>query len=156
MKEETTAITTSKIGAPVKYNPSYCEKIQLARCEGAPIVVACSTLGIAPDTYYRWKKEYPEFKEATELAEGLCTRWWFEVGKQGMLKEREIQPQLYNQLMDRTFGSVKTNDASKTEINIGNMNVLQNLSQEDLQKKIASKLAALGLAHQPSTEENNE
>lgn len=145
-----------KIGAPVKYNPSYCEKLQLARCEGAPIVVACSTLGIVPDTYYRWKKEYPEFKEACELAEGLCTKWWFEVGKQGALKEREIQPQLYNQLMDRTFGSVKVNDATKTEINIGNMNVLQQLSSEDLQKKIAQKLQSLNMIPKIEVQENDE
>lgn len=154
MSTETPKVTDTKIGRPAKYTEDYCEKIKIARCNGESIPRACAIIGIARSTYYEWIKTYPDFKHACELAEDLSLSWWEEVGKDGMLKNREIQAQLYNSMMDRQFGSVKVADASKTEINIGNMNVLQQLSTEELQHKIAEKLKALGI--QSGTTYENE
>lgn len=144
--------TPARIGPPIKYTPDYCEKIQLARLDGSSITRARVRLGIARSTYYEWKKNYPEFAEACEKAEDLAASWWEETGKDAMLKKTDIQVQLYNQMMDRQFGSIKAQEATKTEINIGNMNVLQNLSAEEFQQRLQQKLAALKLL--PIKEDN--
>ena len=135
----------TKMGRPIKYTPEYCERVQLARLDGSSIVSARVKLGIARSTFYEWQKTYPEFAEACEKAEDFAMKWWEDTGKEAMLKRTEIQVQLYNQMMDRQFGSTKVSDSSKTEIHIGNMNVLQNLSQEDFQARLQQKLIEKGL-----------
>lgn len=58
----------AKTGRPSKFNQGYIKmlnQMDLATNFAFPTVKkACAFLGISRDTYYRWIKQYPEFREA--------------------------------------------------------------------------------------------
>lgn len=57
----------AKVGRPSKYNPAFCEIAHTLAAEGATDVEIADALEIHVATYYRFKAEHPEFREATQL-----------------------------------------------------------------------------------------
>lgn len=63
--------------AESKYKKKYAkELINGLRKDGLIIEEICQKWGITAPTYRNWKKEYPEFAEATEIGERDYRCWW--------------------------------------------------------------------------------
>ncbi len=132
------------VGRPSSYSDEYCSLIRVLRSQGHGISGFCSYVGISEKTYYNWQKEHPEFAEACEIAVQDSDAHFTQLMLDGGTgKIDKFNQQAINAVYNRQHGVVK-DDNHKTEINIGNMNVLQNLSDEDIQARIAHKLKLLG------------
>ena len=62
-----------------KYTPDRVKRILMAVEQGATVAHACGYAGIGTRTYYDWLEQYPEFREAVELAESRATLRWLHV-----------------------------------------------------------------------------
>ena len=83
------------MGRPTKYDPSLCEILPDLFREGASIAEVCVKIGITKDTFYRWKTEYPDFSDAVKAGEAISESWWTDIGMQGMLGNRPVNPTLW-------------------------------------------------------------
>lgn len=137
----------TKLGRPREYQDKYPALIRLYRSNGYDVSAFCSEVGISRDTYYRWVKEYPEFGEAHETGKEDYKAFFHNEGLKGMKVIRNGA----EELNDRIWKELKNNPTAitqeelsqpGTQINIGSMNVLQQLSGDDLQKRINAKLEA--------------
>lgn len=140
--------STKPIGRPKEFKPEYCDLIRAFRARGYSISAFCSYVSISRDSFYRWKHEYPEFKEAADISDN-DSEFYFEKKShdiiEGEIDANAQQVALLKEERSRQHGVLKEKDSGKTEINIGSMNVLQNLSGEELQKKIEAKMKLLNL-----------
>ncbi len=66
------------------YEPSMCEKAFELFQNGRSVTQVCVALGIVRDTYYRWKKEHPEFCSAAEAGEQASQGYWEDLGEEGI------------------------------------------------------------------------
>lgn len=69
------------------YNAELCDKAYPLFLEGRSVTQVCVALGIVKDTYYRWKKEHPEFAAMAQAGEEASQAWWESRGEQGMFGE---------------------------------------------------------------------
>lgn len=137
-------IVPIKSGAPSKYIPHYCNVIIEAASEGKHIPGMMLAIGIkSKDTWYRWQKEHPEFKEAVEWAEIVSQAYYESLGHEGMLGKIDgFNATTYAMVMNNKFGQdYKRNGTGGTEINITN-NTL-NLTPEQVTQRIAQKIEKL-------------
>lgn len=156
MKEE---IKITPIGRPKEFNPEYCDLLRTFRMRGYSISAFCSYVSISRDSFYRWKQEYPEFKEAADISDN-DSEFYFEKKSHDIIEgEIEASAQQVAMLKEeraRQHGVLKEKDTSKTEINIGNMNVLQNLTDEQLNLTISDKLKKLNYKETPNVESDSD
>jgi hypothetical protein len=133
------------IGRPTDYDPKYVHLIRHLRKEGRDIAAFCSAVGISRKTYNNWKHKYPEFAEACETAAEDSKAWLGELlRKKAMGEGKDFDSSAITALYDRQHGSVRSSDeAVKTEINIGSMNILSQLSDEQLSKIASEKYKTL-------------
>lgn len=61
----------SKIGRPREYDPAICEIVLEELSKGKSQRAVSGVIGIVPDTWYRWIREYPDFSYAVRLG---CSR----------------------------------------------------------------------------------
>jgi len=68
---------------PTKYTPETADRIiQAFRAGVKNDDTACGAAGIHPDTFYTWKRRYPEFSERVEKAKsGREVRWLAIIGE---------------------------------------------------------------------------
>lgn len=132
-----------KLGAPCNYKSEYCSKILSVANIGGHIPAMMVEIGIkSKDTWYRWQREYPEFKEAVEYADIISQAFYEELGLKAVQgKIKDFSATTYALLMNNKFGKDYKRNPSNTEINITN-NTL-NLTSEQVQQKIAQKLEKL-------------
>lgn len=102
-----------------------------------------AALGKSRSTFYRWKKEHPEFAEAVDKGAVQFDAKHEELGIQGMMKTMDIDYQFWRDLgkyrngwTDKTANGVTNN----TQINIDQMNVLNEQSNEELLIFIKSQM----------------
>ena len=133
------------IGRPTDYDPKYVHLIRHLRKEGRDIAAFCSAVGISRKTYTNWKNKYPEFAEACETAAEDSKAWLGELLRlKAMGEGKDYDSSAITALYDRQHGSVRHSDeAVKTEINIGSMNILSTLSDEQLNKIATEKYNTL-------------
>jgi DNA-binding XRE family transcriptional regulator len=130
---------------PTKYDPKLADALLESLSKGLTKQEAAAELRISRDTMYRWAKEHSEF--GTALRTGL--EWSEAVNisilRQGALgKIPKFNPTAFALLMNNTFGWSKSQEGFVgTQININNMNVLQNKSNDELLKFIEEKQANL-------------
>lgn len=65
----------AKAGRKPTYNPERVEIILKSLEAGETVKVACQKGGISHDTFYEWKKQFPEFTEAVKNAENVFREW---------------------------------------------------------------------------------
>jgi hypothetical protein len=133
-----------KRGAPTKYEDWMCDKVVEVAQDGgfhAAMMVAC---GIDNDTFYRYKREIPEFKDAVEYADlislaiqeaTLIAGSRGEIRNYNFASNAMILSNKYRALYKGNEGS------SNTEININNNTI--NLSPQERDDKIAQILQKL-------------
>ena len=104
---------------------------------------AIAALGTSRSTFYRWKKEHPEFEEAVDRGKVLFDAHHEELGVQGMMKTMDIDYQFWRDLGKYRNGwtdKSATGVTNNTQINIDQMNVLNEQSNEELLMFIKSQL----------------
>ncbi len=126
--------SNTSVGRPTKFNRKWVEKTKELMATGKSENVAIRELGISRDTFYRWKREHPEFLAAIndgkvygqsvheEIIEAIA---------QGRVKGASVAA--YQMLMRNVYGWDKNQDANVSQtINIGQMNFLENKSVDEL------------------------
>lgn len=99
--------------------------------------------GIARSTFYEWKKNHPEFLEAYDLGKGLAESNHIELGRLAMTKQLDLDYQFWRDIGKHLYkinNQPTAGGTNNTQINIDNMNVLQNQSNEELLSYIKNKL----------------
>lgn len=137
-----------------------CQTILEIAAQGGHIPAMCLAIGIrSRDTWYRWKEDYPEFKEATEYAE-LISQAYYE----GLLLKAgtgQIQNVNFNSLamiMNNKFSTEykRSANSANTEINIGSINSIERLDEATLDKKIAALTHKLSVLTPKGSDEEDE
>lgn len=72
-------------GRPTKYDPTMVDKVVPFLSQGYSLMGLAGHLGIALDTLYRWRDEYPEFSEAIKTGQAAAGAWWEEVARKNAI-----------------------------------------------------------------------
>ena len=124
-------------GRPVLYRPEFCEKvIELAK-KGAFVPEVCMELGIrSKDTFYRWVKEYPEFGDAFETYKLYSQAYYEKQGRLMMNGDVKGNQSVWHGFMNNRFSEDYKRVHTETNININQINNIQQLSMEEIDKRI--------------------
>lgn len=67
----------SNAGRPSKYDPTYCDLIIEMLSEGASLTEFRAAVGgVTRQTFSNWKRDYPEFLDASTQAEAYGQAYW--------------------------------------------------------------------------------
>lgn len=96
---------------------------------------------VRKETFYSWKREHSEFKEAHDRGLGACEAWWMEEQRKHYLAGDESGFKYCAMIMNNKFGwHAKDGRNSDTQININNLNVLPSQSKQELLAYIKDEL----------------
>lgn len=128
-----------------KYTDEMPEKLLELMSDGLSEARICKRLGISVTTLKAWINKHKDFKTAYEIGQAQKEAWWEEMGIAGMTGQIDkFNATVFLGFMNRQYDWNKKNDG-KTEINIGTLNQLNNLTNAELQQKIESKMKKLKL-----------
>ena len=144
-----------KLGRPTKYTPEDCDLLIDIRSRGYSISAFCVHRKISRNTFHEWKKNHTEFAEAIEIADDASKAFYEHRYLQIGIGESRGNVNALKEACDRQHGSIKATE-NKTEINIGNMNVLQTLSEAELQQRILGKMKNLNIITQEASNSEPE
>lgn len=65
-------------GRPTKYDPKYCDEVIEVMRAGFSLTAFCGIIQVLPQTVANWRKTYPEFDEACQLAKTARLIHWEE------------------------------------------------------------------------------
>ena len=111
------------------------EVIELMK-NGKSITKVCAEFGITRQTFYNWKDNYPEFKDAVELGVVKSQAWWEDTmqdGAQGKIKYFDSRAASF--MMASRFDDYKEQPKNPGVTNNFLINV-EGLSDDELNKKI--------------------
>jgi hypothetical protein len=123
---------TKPRGRPSVYKQEYPEQLIKLMSEGKLDIQVYALWDISKDTFYRWLNEYPELREAHNIGMVKCEAVYIDLAQQAMAKGDDKGFKYYISLMNNKFGWEKGAKGQETTINIGNMNVLNQMSRPDL------------------------
>ena len=135
-------ILPAKRGAPTKYKPEMCDIVQAVAHDGgfhAAMMVAC---GITNDTFYAWKRDIPEFKEAVEKADLISLALQEAALMDGMMgKIKNYNFSANAMILNNKYKALYTRGegSGNTEVTINTIN----LTPDQIDTKIAQKLEKL-------------
>ena len=116
------------------YTPEHCVKLYKDMAAGLSDTEVMAKWGISRSTFYRWVKEVPELKEAHERGKVAFDAIHEDLGRQGMLKQTDVDYQFWRDLGKYRHGWAEKPSAAttNTQINIDTMNVLNEQTNEEL------------------------
>lgn len=128
-----------------KYKSEYCVDLYKKMAAGMSDTEVMAQWEISRGTFYRWVKEKPELKEAHDRGKVAFDAIHEDLGRQGMLKQTDIDYQFWRDLGKYRHGWAEKPSAAttNTQINIDTMNVLNEQTNEELMLFIKSKLQEL-------------
>ncbi len=142
-KVEPEFIEAKKPGPKPRYESWMCEKIVEVAAEGGHIPAMMAAINIfSKDTWYRWKIDYPEFKEAIEKAEIVSQAFYEKLGLLGTMGQiKNFSATTYMITMNNKFGDEykRGTGGNSTEITINQVT----LPPEQLAQRIAQKAEQL-------------
>ena len=106
------------VGRPSLYDPKYCEEVIELGKIGKSSEAIGAMLGVGTATLYRWRDEFPEFREALELAKEFELHWWEDIAQTHMIENKEsdkINASIWSRSMAARFPK-KYRESTKTEI----------------------------------------
>lgn len=132
-----------QVGRPSEYKPELCATAYKFMSAGLSETQTIAQLDVSRATFYKWKKEHPEFKEAVERGAVKFDAQHEDLGVKGMMKAMDIDYQFWRDLGKYRNGwSEKPSTATtNTQINIDTMNVLNDMSNEELLALIKDKMS---------------
>jgi len=112
--------TTEKrpVGRPSLYDAKYCEEVIALGKLGKSSEAIGAILGVGTATLYRWRDEFPEFREALELAKEFELHWWEDIAQTHMIENKEsdkINASIWSRSMAARFPK-KYRESVKQEI----------------------------------------
>lgn len=128
---------------PTKYESNRCVELTKKMAAGLSDTEVIAQWGISRSTFYRWIKEHPELKEAHETGKVMFDAIHEDLGRQGMLKQMDIDYQFWRDLGKFRHGWTDKSAAgttNNTQINIDNVNVLNEQTNEELLMYIKSQM----------------
>lgn len=66
------------MGRKSDFKKSFCKKVEEFLGRGYSQRAACSELKISMQTFWKWKKEFPEFGEACEAGVAACEKFYID------------------------------------------------------------------------------
>lgn len=63
-------------GAPSKFKEAYCNEVIVYLGEGHTIAAFAGHVGVAASAVYEWRKKYPDFEAAYQIAKGKSLAFW--------------------------------------------------------------------------------
>ncbi len=145
--------TYKKATAPLfkepEYQKSHPEQLLELMTQGMLDCEIYAAMGLKKDTFYRWRREQPDFQEAFEIGLPRCEAWWvsrirtcWEAGDDKGFKYCIA-------IMNNKFGwgkeEARAGSVTTNNIQIGNMNVLAQKSHQDLLELLKDDLDYLKL-----------
>ena len=106
------------VGRPSLYDPAYCEQVIELGKIGKSTEAIGAILGVGTATLYRWRDEYPEFREALDIAKDMELYWWEEQAQAYMVENKEsdrLNASLWSRSMAARFPK-KYRESVKQEI----------------------------------------
>jgi transposase len=106
------------VGRPSLYDPKYCEEVIALGKIGKSSEAIGAILGVGTATLYRWRDEFPEFREALELAKEFELHWWEDIAQTHMIENKEsdkINASIWSRSMAARFPK-KYRESVKQEI----------------------------------------
>jgi hypothetical protein len=151
----------NKGGRPSEYSPEYHpEKLYELMSRGLLDIEVMSLFGISKTTFYRWLRDYKEFKEmhdkALPVSESInmiqpLKRMVSEGNEKGLKALQVLARNKY--AYDQTNAQVVNN----TQINVKNMQVISNKEEYlQLQQEVQEKLMDLNLIEHVKLPDNQE
>ena len=114
----TEPVVKRPVGRPSVYDPAFCEKaIELGKL-GKSTEAIGSILDVGTATLYRWRDEFPEFREALETAKNHELRWWEEQAQAYMIENKDsdrLNATIWSRSMAARFPK-KYRESTKQEI----------------------------------------
>jgi hypothetical protein len=114
----TEPVVKRPVGRPSAYDPAYCERaIELGKL-GKSTEAIGSILDVGTATLYRWRDEFPEFREALETAKDHELRWWEEQAQAYMVESKDgnrLNASIWSRSMAARFPK-KYRESTKQEI----------------------------------------
>jgi hypothetical protein len=112
--------TTEKrpVGRPSLYDAKYCEEVVDLGKLGKSSEAIGAILGVGTATLYRWRDQFPEFREALELAKEFELHWWEDIAQTHMIENKEsdkINASIWSRSMAARFPK-KYRESVKQEI----------------------------------------
>lgn len=123
----------AKRGRPTKYKKKYCEEVIELSKQGYFDSMIYAEWGISKETYYAWKREHPEFKEAADVAIHHFESFMWKQHLEGKIPFKTFIAAM-NAKCDWNGTSTKQSKTGDT-VNIGHMNVLSS-SDKDVNKRL--------------------
>lgn len=71
-------------GRPTKYDASYCERVVELMYEGYSIEEVAHEMQIGLSTFYVWKEQHPDFREAVTVGEEFSLGKWKAWGRENL------------------------------------------------------------------------
>lgn len=138
------ASDTLPSGPRPKYKPEYCDTVVAVASEGKHIAHMMMAIGVkSKDTWYRWQKDYPAFKEAVEFAKVVSQAKYEDIGLEAIQgKIPNFSSSTYALIMNNKFKDDYKRDPAghaPTEITFNTLN----LTSDQITDKIAQKLEKL-------------
>ncbi len=123
----------AKVGRPAMYQEHYPEQLTALMAEGKLDVQIYAMWDISKDTFYRWLNEKDELREAHNRGMAKCESFYIAKAQAAIEAGDDKGFKYYISLMNNKFGWEKgTKGEATTNIQIGNINVLQQKSRGDL------------------------
>lgn len=136
-----------------KYNSELPEKLLKLMARGYKDAQIYAEWKICKDTFYSWLNEHPDFKAAHLEGLELCEAWWENKGIEYMEAGDNKKFNYWIAFMNRKFGWSRTgNTDNTTNVNIGQINVLQNQNKDQLIEFIKGKMQALDCIDLPENQ----
>lgn len=130
--------------AQTDYNPKYCSEVYKIMAGGCSETKAIAILDVSRSTFYRWKKEHPEFADACDRGKVQFDAHVEDLGVHGMMKTMDIDYQFYRDLAKYRNGwtdkPIQGSITNNTQINIDQINVLNDMSNDEVLAYIKSQV----------------
>ena len=155
-------LIVNKGGRPSKFKEHYLQEVEDLMAQGYTDARICAQWGIARSTFYDWLQDNEDFKKSYERGKEKAEAWWEEFGLAGMTgKIPKFNATMWIAFMNNKFrwSRGEKKEDNKTQINIGNMQVLQNLqhmTDDELDAKINGLLENLGLEDESKGQTRDE
>lgn len=126
-----------------KYSPNLCVDLTKEMAAGKSDTEVMAKWGVSRGTFYKWKREFPEFQDAHDIGKVMFDSIHEGLGVQAMHKAIDLDYNYWKDLGKFRHGwTDKTSAGTTNTINIDTMNVLNNQTNEELLCFIKSQLEA--------------
>lgn len=114
------------MGTPNKYRPEFCDIAAKVLANGESLAAVCAELDISRATFYEWRDNNPDFKDAVDRGLQKAQRVWENIGKDGIIGCYEkFSPSPYIFTMKNRFREDYKED--KQEQKSDDLSVLENI-----------------------------